>query len=199
MDQSTSSTVPESLVSRRVVLGGVATVSLGAIAGCLDGDDEDVPEAIEIEDDQDCDQCSMRIVDHPGPAGQAHYEDPSDVEIEDRPALFCSSLCAYAFTFTNEDDAEPDVIYLTDYSAVDETVEQGDDSLVISRHLEADAFEDATGLTMVVDSDVEGAMGASIIPFGDGDDADAFADEYGGDREEHDDITQELVMSLMQS
>ncbi|SEH12728.1 Nitrous oxide reductase accessory protein NosL [Natronorubrum sediminis] len=198
MDPSTLSTVPPHLVSRRAVLGGVATASLGAIAGCLD-DGADTPAAVEIEDEHDCDQCTMRIADHPGPAGQAHYEDPSDTVGDDRPARFCSSLCTYAFTFDNEDEAEPEVMYLTDYSVVEESVEEDDDSPVIGRHLEADAFGDATELTMVVDSEVEGAMGASIIPFSDADDADAFADEYGGDREDHDEITQELVMSLMQS
>lgn len=183
-------------VTRRTVLGGVGAVSLGAVAGCLD-EEASVPDAITIDDEQICDHCDMTIGNHPGPAGQSHYEEPDDVLGEDRPAQFCSSLCTYAFTFQNEDDAEPTVSYLTDYSTLEYEIRDDEDAPVISRHLEADAFRDAEGLTLVGDSEIEGAMGASLIPFGDSDDAEAFQDDHGGDIYDHDDVTQDLVMSLM--
>ncbi|MFA9425437.1 nitrous oxide reductase accessory protein NosL [Natronorubrum sp. A-ect3] len=195
MDEPTAAV--DRIVTRRTVLGGVGAVCLGSIAGCLDGDDASVPDPISIDDDQSCDQCTMVIGNHPGPAGQAHYEDPTEVVDDDRPAQFCSSLCAYAFTFDNEATAEPEGIHLTDYSTVDYTVSDDNGSTTISRHLEADDFENASALTLVTDSDVDGAMGASLIPFSDADNADAFQDEYGGDIYDHDDITQELIMSLM--
>ncbi len=185
------------IVTRRTVLGSVGTVCLGAVAGCLDGEEASVPDAIEIDDDQDCDNCTMRIGSHPGPAGQTHYEEPTEVFDEDRPAQFCSSLCTYAFTFDNEGEAEPTVTYLTDYSAVDYEIEDGDDAPVPTRHLEADAFGNATELTMVGDSEVEGAMGGSLIPFSDADEADDFQAEYGGELYDHDEVTQDLIMSLM--
>jgi len=68
--------------------------------------------------------------------------------------------------------------------------------LVISAHLEAEAFTRAGELTYAVDSDVQGAMGGSLIGFSDADDADAFTEEYGGTRVEHGDITREMVASL---
>jgi len=181
--------------TRRGVLGGVGTIGLAAVAGCLGNGDEPVPDPITIEGSQDCDQCTMVIENHPGPAGQAHYEEPMDAVGEERPAQFCSSLCTYAFTF--EGGEEPDVVYLTDYSTVDYELETSDGEAVISRHLEETAFGDVSDLSLVVDSDVGGAMGASIIPFGETSDADTFYEEHGGDRYEHDEVTRELVMNLM--
>lgn len=197
MDEQTASVGHDRTVTRRSVLGGVGAVGFGTVAGCLgNGDGDAGPDPITIDEDQDCDQCTMVIGNHPGPAGQAHYEDATAVIDEDRPAQFCSSLCTYGFTFEN--DAELDVVYLTDYSTVDYEIEDGDEGAVISRHLRDSAFGDASGLALVVDSDVGGAMGASMIPFGDADDADAFQEDHGGDRYDHDDVTRELVMDLMQ-
>ncbi len=196
MDKEAMSHGQNRTATRRRVLGGVGTMSLGAIAGCLGtGEDDNVPDPITIDDGQGCDQCTMVIENHPGPAGQAHYEEPMDVVGEDRPAQFCSSLCTYAFTF--ETDEEPDVVYLTDYSTVDYEIETSGDEAVISRHLEDAVFGNVSELSLVVDSDVGGAMGASMIPFGETADVDAFHEEYGGDRYQHDDVTRELVMNLM--
>ncbi|ELY44327.1 nitrous oxide reductase accessory protein NosL [Natronorubrum sulfidifaciens] len=197
MNDPTTALGTDRKTTRRAVLGGVGAVCLGSIAGCLDGDEASAPDPISIDEDQSCDQCTMVIGNHPGPAGQAHYEDPTEVFDEDRPAQFCSSLCTYAFTFDNESTADPEGIHLTDYSSVDYTIDPSDENETISRHLEADAFADVTGLTLVADSDVEGAMGASILPFSDADEAESFQEEYGGEVYDHDDITQEFVMSLM--
>ncbi|MXV63532.1 nitrous oxide reductase accessory protein NosL [Natronorubrum sp. JWXQ-INN-674] len=185
------------IVTRRTVLGSVGAVCLGAVAGCLDGEEASVPDAIEVDDDHDCDNCTMRIGGHAGPAGQTHYEDPTEILDEDRPARFCSSLCTYAFTFDNEAEAEPTVVYLTDYSAVDYEIQEDEDGLVATRHLEADAFGDAAGLTLVADSEVGGAMGASLVPFSNADEAAEFQADYGGEIYDHDEVTQDLVMSLM--
>lgn len=191
-------TDPDPDVTRRTVLGGVGVACLGTIAGCVGGGGtEPVPDPISIADGKGCDNCTMSIGDHPGPAGQAHYGDPTAVLDEDRPAQFCSTLCTYTFTFDHEDDAEPVVTYLTDYSSVEYEIERDGETRVITRVLEADGFEDASALTMIADSDVQGAMGASMIPFSDADEAAAFREEYGGDEYTHDDVTRELVMSLM--
>jgi len=189
-------------ITRRTVLGGVGAASLATLAGCSGGTgngdgSESVPDPISINEEKACDNCSMKIGNYLGPAGQSHYEDPTAVEglDEDRPAQFCSSLCTYKFTFKHE--SEPQVSYLTDYSTVDYEVDESTTQTTISRHLEADAFGDVTELTMVAGSDVIGAMGDSIVPFSDADQADEFQAEYGGDIYEHDEITQELVSSMM--
>jgi len=186
----------ESHPTRRVVLGGAVAVSVGALAGCL-GDDE-APDAISIPSEHACEQCSMEIGRHPGPNGQAHYDDPEELFDEDRPAMFCASTCAYVWTFEREDEGhEPTAFYLTDYSSVDEEVEEDAGIVEISSHLEEDTFALVGDLTLVVDSDVEGAMGPSMIGFSDADEAEEFQAEWGGDLYDHDDVTPDLVMSLM--
>ncbi|AXR78381.1 nitrous oxide reductase accessory protein NosL [Natrarchaeobaculum sulfurireducens] len=182
--------------TRRVFLGGAVAVSVGALAGCM-GDD-DGPDAISIPSEQACDQCSMEIGRHPGPNGQAHYDDAEALFDEDRPAMFCASTCAYVWTFEREDEGhDPTAFYLTDYSSVDYSVDEDAGIVEISSHLEEETFASATDLALVVDSEVEGAMGPSMIGFSDADDAEEFQAEWGGDVYDHDDVTPDLVMSMM--
>lgn len=138
----------------------------------------------------------MSVVDYPGPVGESFYEDAEELLGEDRPAQFCSTRCTYAFRF-DHDDRDPTATYATDYSSVDYTIDTDGDNPEISSHVEAEYFAPVSELTFVVDSEVEGAMGASMIGFSDPDDASAFEAEYGGDRYEHGDVTRELLMSLM--
>jgi len=187
---------------RRAVLTGTAVVGLSALAGCLDDSDgdADAPDPITIEPDRACDNCTMRIGDYMGSAGQSFYDDPDAVlagDDTDRPAQFCSARCTYTFTFDNEAEAEPVVSYLTDYSSVDWSVDTGGDAPKMSRHLDADAFAPIADLTLVVDSDVEGAMGRSLLGFSNADDAESFQAEYGGELYEHEDVSPTLIQSLM--
>jgi copper chaperone NosL len=190
-------------VSRRRVLGGVTAGAVVALAGCLGdgGGGEDVPEPVALDEGQSCDQCSMQIDVHPGPVGEAYYLDdpPEDLPDgrEDGLAHFCSSWCTYTYTFNKaESGPEPAGRYLTDYSTVDYTVTEEGGATVISAHLGADAFARAAELTYAVGSDVEGAMGGSLIGFSDPDDAEAFVEEYGGTVVDSGDITQETVANL---
>ncbi|OLZ40576.1 nitrous oxide reductase accessory protein NosL [Natrinema saccharevitans] len=187
----------ERSVSRRTILAGSALTGLTALAGCLNGNEASNPDPVTIEDGTNCDNCTMAIVDYPGPVGESFYDDAEELLDEDRPAQFCSSLCTYAFTFEHEDEQEPSVTYVTDYSSVDYEIDTGGDAPEITSHVEADAFAPITDLTLVVDSEVEGAMGASMIGFSDSDDADAFQADYGGDLYDHGDVSRDLVMSMM--
>ena len=200
MDVSTPDSDTDRSRSRRTVLSAVGAVGLASIAGCTGTDGNgsgSAPDPITIDDQKVCDNCSMKIGNYRGPAGQSHYEDPTEIEgiDEERPAQFCSSLCTYTFTFGHE--ADPEVTYLTDYSSVEYGVDESGAQTTISRHLEGDAFGDVTELTMIAGSDVTGPMGDSIVPFSDAEQADDFQSDYGGDSYEHDEITQELVSSMM--
>lgn len=186
-------------LSRRAYLLTATASGVALLAGCLGGGGETtVPDPVDIEDDQACDQCDMRITMHPGPVGQAYYLDdtPEDLpdDREDGHARFCSSSCTYVYTL--ERDPSPAGIYTTDYATVDYTVQTDAGTPVIDAHFEADAFADVEELTYVVDSDVEGAMGGSLIGFSESADAEAFRDEYGGELVEHGDVTLELVRGL---
>lgn len=182
--------------SRRAFLGAVAATGVTTLAGCF-GDDP-APDPVTISEDAICDHCSMIIGQHPGPNGQTHYDDPEGIFDEDRPGKFCASTCTYAHTFEQEDEGnQPSAIYLTDYTITDHEVDESHGVEEISSHLEAETFGLAEELLLVVDSDVLGAMGPSMIGFSDHDEAEAFRSVYGGDLYEHDEVTDDLVMSLL--
>ncbi len=185
--------------TRRSFLATAGVASAGVLAGCVgSGDGDDVPEPAAIEDGHSCWVCNMIVVNHPGPSGHAIYPDGSDVPGEqDGIVPYCSSSCAYEYYFEQKEaGVEPLVIYLTDYSTVDWEVYEEHGAQFITAHFGADAHTDSRDLDLVVDSDVLGAMGESLIGFSDSSEAEEFADQYGGDIYDHDSVTRELVESL---
>ena len=180
--------------ARRTVLTAVGSGLAVGLAGCLGngGGDSDLPAAVSLDDEQACDECGMVIEQHPGPTGQVFFDDhPPDRE---GPAWFCSVTCTYSYRFDREDEGlDPVVTYLTDYSEIDYSV---DDDPSISAHLAAEDHRPEADLSVVAGSEVEGAMGPELIPFGDSDDSEAFADEYGGDVRAAADVDRELVDSV---
>lgn len=175
--------------TRRSVLAGTAT--LFALAGCQSTSDSAGP--VTISEGDNCDQCGMVVSEHPGPAGQTYYRDNTPSGHEE-PARFCSTTCTYRHRFAKEQAGwTPETTFLTDYSAVDYDVRTDGGATVLSRHLDAAAFADTTGLTVVANADVQGAMGPAIVPFGERADAEAFAEEYGGQTLPAEEIPRELV------
>ena len=186
--------------TRRALLVALSAGSVGALAGCLG--DEESPDPIALDgSDQLCDNCNMVVGNHRGPKGQAFYLDdaPTDAiaDREDGVAWFCSTWCTYSFVFEYENRGhDPVGLYGTDYSTVEYQFVDSSGVTFITEHVEAEAFADLTDLTLVVDSDVQGAMGSSLVGFSDADDADAFADEHGGDIFDHDDVSADLIAAL---
>jgi len=137
----------------------------------------------------------------PGPVGEAFYGDDAPPSLpEDREngvAWFCSSTCTYNYMLENEERGhEPTISYGTDYSSVDYELRSRSGATVISAHFGADSFADLHDLTFVANSEVEGAMGKSLIGFAAAADAESFADEHGGERLTHDDVTREVLSGL---
>ena len=184
----------EGFRSRRTVLTAVGSGLAVGVAGCLgNGEaDSDLPAPVSLDEGQACDQCGMVIEEHPGPTGQVFFDDHPDRE---GPAWFCSVTCTFSYRFDHEADHDPIVTYLTDYSDVDYSVDDGDEPS-ISAHLAADGYREESALSVVAGSDVFGAMGPELIPFSDAADADAFADEYRGDVRAATDVDRELVDSI---
>jgi len=180
-------------VSRRSLLG-VAGAAGVALAGCLGGDGSERPDPVTLPDDATCDVCGMVIVQHPGPTAEVFYADrrPAD---HDNPARFDSTWEAFSFDFERENWSRR-AFYVTDYSAVDSTVDESGAEPTISRHVEASSFADATGVTFVVGSSVVGAMGRDLLAFSDSEDADAFREQYGGETAAFDEVTPSLVAAL---
>ncbi len=186
--------------TRRVVLGTIAAGAVGGLAGCL-GDDEEVPDPISLDEDgHHCDECNMVIQNHPGPVGQSFYLDDAPPAVEDREdgiAWFCSSLCMYQFILDHDGQGfEPVGSYGTDYSTVEYDLSEDGGATVITADVNADSFAPTDELTFVVDSDVQGAMGSSLIGFSDEGDANSFASEHDGELYEEDEISDELLAAL---
>ena len=178
-------------LTRRCFLAGAGTVAVVPLSGCL-GSSEEL-ESVSVESGQSCDQCGMVIDQHPSPVGQTYYQDNTP-EGHDPPARFCSTVCTYRHRFTKEQSEwTPAETFLTDYSVTDYEVRTDGGKTIISRHLETEAFALVGQLTVVANSDVEGAMGTAIVPFSDSADARSFAEEYGGQTLPAEDITRELV------
>ncbi|TYL36459.1 nitrous oxide reductase accessory protein NosL [Natronococcus pandeyae] len=175
---------------RRVLAAIGAGVAVG-LAGCLEDDDaaEEPADPIDLSDGATCDVCGMVIEDHYGPAGQLFYADgnPDD---RDGPARFDSLVELVASHEERLDRGwELREAFVTDYSSVDYRLEERDGTTYISSHVGADAFADATDLSYVVGSDVEGAMGADFFPFSRRDDATAFVEEHGGELRAWDELS----------
>jgi nitrous oxide reductase accessory protein NosL len=189
--------------TRRTVLSTIAVGGAGALAGCLGGDREG-PDPVALDDGQQCDHCNMRIDMHPGPVGEVFYSDDAPPSLpddrEDGVAWFCSSRCTYNYILEGEQAGhEPQISYGTDYSTVDHEIVGESGTTVITAHLDADAFADLHDLTLVVNSEIEGAMGSSLIGFSSDDDAESFADDHGGELLAHDDVTREVLAGLESS
>jgi nitrous oxide reductase accessory protein NosL len=190
----TESTQSTSRLRRRTVVTATGTVIVGGLAGCLGGSQDDGPDPVTLTETAECDVCGMVISQHPGPTTEIFYAD-ADPGGHGNPARFDSTWEAFQFDFQH-DDWTREAFYVTDYSAVDYTIdtEQGDS--VISTHYNEEAFVDATEITFVIDSKVIGAMGRDLIGFSDQADAEAFRDEYGGELIEFGEVTPEVISTL---
>jgi nitrous oxide reductase accessory protein NosL len=180
-------------VPRRTVLAGAGSLAAVSVAGCLGGDGS-APAAIAVTDAAACDECGMVISKHPGPNGEIYWAD-TDPESRDPPFWFDAlKQCFFPHYFEGTDAGQSlDAAYVTDYSAVDYSVNSEGGASYITSHTGADAFADATELQYVVESSIEGAMGPDFVPFSDGSDAETFADEYGGTVVSFDEISATLV------
>lgn len=187
---------------RKTRRGFLATTAAAAATGCIGGSDESLPQPVALDTGKNCEVCGMVIRDHPGPVGQTYFrENAPEGREEGEPARFCSTICLFDYHYEKQQqDWEPLVHYVTDYSSVDYEVIEKEGfvgrSLYISAHLSAEDQTKGDDTTLVIDSDAMGAMGPSLIPFTNRDDATAFQDEYGGDVLPFGEVSQGLVDSL---
>ncbi len=188
-------------VTRRTLLAGSGAVAAGALAGCLGGiggigGGGQAPAAISLTTEHTCDVCGMVIPNHPGPSTEVFYADrqPSG---HDNPARFDSTWEAFQYDFERRDRGwKRRAFYVTDYSSVDyELLTEGGDTL-ISTHPTAEAFVDASSVTFVVGSDVNGAMGKDLVAFSKRADAESFSQDHGGKLAQFGDVTPGMVEQL---
>jgi nitrous oxide reductase accessory protein NosL len=180
-----------------VLTGGAALAA--SLAGCLGsngGDSEAAPDPIALTQSDQCDVCGMIIPNHPGPSAEIFYESQTPSG-HANPARFCSTWEAFQYDFERQNGGwTRQVFYVTDYSVVDyELITDAGDSL-ISRHVGADTFVDASDVTFVAGSEVKGAMGRDLVGFSERSDATAFQSEYGGTLVAFDEVTEATIAEL---
>lgn len=185
------------LTRRETLLGG--TTAVVGLAGCLgSGDDssEDAPNPVSLTRDDQCEVCGMIIPNHPGPTAEIFYADrtPSG---HSNPARFDSTWEAFQYDFEREREGwTRQAFYVTDYSSVDYELTTDAGDTLISTHVEAGDFADATAVSFVAGSAVKGAMGRDLIGFSEQTDAEQFQSEHGGTVVAFDDVTESTVAEL---
>lgn len=186
-------------LDRRRFLEAVGATGLAVLAGCTGRADRatETPEPISLAGGKQDDQGGMTIGEHFGPNGQIFYRDHEPAG-HPNPAWFHTlALGLFPYYFEHERLGwEAHVVYVTDYSRVDYTLADVGGQTFISSHLAPETFGTAPAMQYVAGSDVLGAMGPELIPFGDPADAESFRAEHGGARVAFDDITEERLEHL---
>jgi len=179
--------------SRRAFLATSGLAGVGALAGCLGGKtDAPATDPVALTGTKQCEVCGMIIEQHPGPTAQFFYGGGGPDH--EGPAWFCSAWEGFQYDFQADDRGwTSEGGYVTDYSTVDYEVSTDGGEQFISAHLEPAAFSPVDDVVYVVDSGVKGAMGDDLVPFGEREDADAFAEKYGGEVVGYDAVTPELI------
>lgn len=182
----------------RRLFGGIVLAGAVGLAGCS-GDEPasaDPPDPVVLGEGKACDVCGMIIEGSYGPNGQVDYDGdyPPD---RDGPAYYDSVRELYFDRFARQRRGiEPIVTYVTDYASVDYDVETRDGDRYITGSVAPETFLEADEAVYVVESGVQGAMGADLLPFDTLDAADSFVETHGGRVVSADDVTRELVESL---
>lgn len=185
-------------LSRRTVLAGGGALA-ASLAGCLGsdgGDGEDVPEPISLTQSDQCEVCGMIIPNHPGPTTEIFYEKETPSG-HANPARFDSTWEAFQYDFERQNQGwTRQVFYVTDYSAVEYELTTDAGDTLISTHVDAEDFVDASEVTFVAGSAVKGAMGRDLIAFSKQSDAESFQSEYGGTLVAFDEVTEATIAEL---
>lgn len=184
-------------IRRRDYLYGIGTVGSTALTGCLHSESAngETPDPVSLGGTKQCDVCGMTIAAHPGPTGQIFYRDQTP-RGHDNPAVFDSvRSCLFTYYFEHRRrDWTAEVVYVSDYSAIDYELSETEGQLYIESVTAADYFVDADSVVFVIDSDVHGAMERAFVPFSNADDAAAFAETHGGRTVSMDDVTPALIL-----
>lgn len=196
---------------RRVLVaaGGGVVAGLAGCLGVLDSGDDarPTPDPVDLSGTKFDYEGGMEIGRHGGPNGQIFYadnnpetpHDPGDTpEARDDLAWFHTLVFGlFPYHLNRLDDGwTAAAIYVTDYSTVDWELSGEAGTQQMPAPTAADTFANATGLTYVAESGVRGGMGAELLPFSAGGDAEAFVEDHGGQTVSFDDIDRRLVTSL---
>jgi len=181
---------------------------MALFAGCLGSEGtRDAPQPVDLSGPKFDYQGSMEIGAHGGPNGQIFYKDETpqpaadDDSADDRTEnlAWFHTLVFGLFPYHFDRQArgwDTEAVYTTDYSLVDWTLSENDARPVMPAPTSGETFANATDLTYVGKSGINGGMGPALHPFSDQQEAASFAEEYDGTTYAYDDINPTLIESL---
>lgn len=148
-------------MKKTMLRGTLAAAALILLAGCNSADDTMTEaRAAGFHPDDECHVCGMIVTDFPGPKGQAVGRDGTHA--------FCSTAELIGWWLQPENQVAGARLYVHDMAHG--SWEKPDDEHLI----------DATTAWYVADTDLKGAMGATLASFANEADAHALAAEHGG-------------------
>lgn len=157
------------VAQRKLFLVLSAAVILGAC-----GPSETASGPAEITSSTSCTLDGMILADYPGPKAQIHYEG------ENTPAFFCDTVELFSIYLKPEQVKKVKAVYVQDMSKTSWDDPKG-------------AWMNARDAFYVVGSKKHGSMGPTIASFSVEQDANAFAQEHGGQVHRFDAITPAMV------
>ncbi|MBL3555405.1 MULTISPECIES: nitrous oxide reductase accessory protein NosL [Marinobacter] len=150
----------------------VAVVFAVFLAGCSDAEEQvtEKPEPVHFESGDECHVCGMAITRFPGPKGEAI------TAREEKVNKFCSTRDMFSWALQPENAKRDHTLYVHDMAQTD--WEHPDDTALI----------DAREAFFVVGSERTGAMGPTLASFASEESANDFADEFGGEVVQFNDV-----------
>ena len=187
------------------LFGAGTVVGFAGCSGSLGSGSGSVPDPVDLSGGKFDYQGGMEIGAHGGPNGQIFYavKEPEPAHGSASPSTGESGLAwfhtlvhgLFPYHFDRSGRGwEADVIYVTDYSAVE--WEPSGQPPQLPSPTAAGTFGEATELTYVADSNVIGGMGPTLVPFSNSSDAETFVTDYGGQSISFENINRELVSTL---
>ncbi|WNC71803.1 nitrous oxide reductase accessory protein NosL [Thalassotalea psychrophila] len=152
--------------------------SLSFLIACGEQDQQQIIyQAQAIESADECHLCGMLITNFSGPKGELYREDRGD-----KVHKFCSTRDMFSFYLDPENKRNVTTIYVHDMSKM--PWDEPDDGY----------FIDAKTAWFVVGSEKTGAMGKTLASFSQQSDALAFAQEFGGEVLDFNQVDQASLM-----
>lgn len=169
-----------SLVRRRRGAAYALAMLALSLSGCQETTESQVAarQAVAIESRDECHLCGMIISNFPGPKGQAYSRGDEEVK------KFCSTRDLFAWMLDPEHSHRVEAVFVHDMA-----VTPWD-------HPDDETYIDARNAWYVIDHRRQGAMGPTLASFSSEADARAFADQYGGELLQFDEITLERLSQL---
>lgn len=155
-------------------------VCLSSISACSDNknSDELIHKAVAMESSDQCHLCGMLITRFGGPKGEVFRQDQTDTVLK-----FCSTIDMFSYYLDPENTRNVSQMMVHDMSKM----AWGSDS-INDEHL-----INAKTAWYVINSSKMGAMGKTLASFSLQKDAQAFADEFGGQVVSFTEINQDTI------